>query len=326
MKEADIENIVREAVKIREKARAAKRPSTPCLTDETMHSICERTLPEAQHNSAIDHLYECDRCREDLKLYFDLVESVEKSNASSKYEIGRRKTMVSFSQLLRSYRIKRNLTQRVLAKKVGVTRSYIALLEQGMRRNPSRRVLLKIAEVLDLSRSKEYELFLAAQKAAPSIPLMARSGSLVLDALAEILALPRDSLLVWDKLTKVFEHLTAMLSEQDFTRKQRKKANMLSLITQGYAYSGPAGKGRGKQPKRKKVSTSRSQRDKARIANQLHSLLEIFVDGRIPISTRAALAEELLSLAKSRCHEYESKHLPESKTKGRTGPKKKNAR
>ena len=183
MKKADIENIVREAVKIREKARAAKRPSTPCLTDETMHSICERTLPDSQHNSVINHLYQCDRCRKDLKLYFDLVESVEKSNASSKYEIERGKTMVSFSQLLRSYRIKRNLTQHVLAKKVGVTRSYIALLERGIRRNPSRRVLVKIAEVLDLSQSEKHELFLAIQKAAPSRPLKARSGSLVLSYL-----------------------------------------------------------------------------------------------------------------------------------------------
>jgi len=79
MRELDFERIVGEVVRNLAKARAAKRPSTACLSDETMRSLCERTLPDSQHNYVINHLYECDRCRRDLKLYFDLVESVKKS-------------------------------------------------------------------------------------------------------------------------------------------------------------------------------------------------------------------------------------------------------
>jgi transcriptional regulator with XRE-family HTH domain len=46
-----------------------------------------------------------------------------------------------------------NLTQAELAKKVGVTQSYIAQLESGRKTNPSLESLKKLAKVLDVNVS-----------------------------------------------------------------------------------------------------------------------------------------------------------------------------
>jgi hypothetical protein len=87
MKQTDFERIVAEAVRIMAKSEDAEEPSTPCLSDETLRSICEATLPDSQRDCVINHLRECDRCRKGLKLYLDLAEHAEKSKASAKYDI-----------------------------------------------------------------------------------------------------------------------------------------------------------------------------------------------------------------------------------------------
>jgi transcriptional regulator with XRE-family HTH domain len=53
-----------------------------------------------------------------------------------------------FNQVLRTAREQKGLTQMALAKRAGITQSYLAGLEGGRRRNPSLAVLKRLAKVL----------------------------------------------------------------------------------------------------------------------------------------------------------------------------------
>jgi transcriptional regulator with XRE-family HTH domain len=52
--------------------------------------------------------------------------------------------------VLRQLRAKRDMTQEDLAKSAKVTRSYIALLERGHKKNPSLAIMKKLARALDV--------------------------------------------------------------------------------------------------------------------------------------------------------------------------------
>lgn len=90
----------------------------------------------------------------------------------------------TFATLLRSHRQRRQLTQGAVASAAGFDRSYISYLEQH-KRNPTRDVVLKLADVLGLVAEERDGLLLSAQFAAeqrldPSdhvIELIARSLS-----------------------------------------------------------------------------------------------------------------------------------------------------
>jgi transcriptional regulator with XRE-family HTH domain len=71
----------------------------------------------------------------------------------------------TFASLLRTFRQERKLTQSSLADAAGYDRSYLSYLERGLR-NPTRDVVLKIAEVLGLSPSERDALLLSARFAA----------------------------------------------------------------------------------------------------------------------------------------------------------------
>src|SRR5262245_4779711 len=75
-----------------------------------------------------------------------------------------------FASLLRTLRQERNLTQSSLADTAGYDRSYISYLERGLR-NPTRDVVLTIAQVLDLSPSERNKLLLSARFAAEDAEL-----------------------------------------------------------------------------------------------------------------------------------------------------------
>ena len=55
---------------------------------------------------------------------------------------------------LKEHRIKKGLTQRELAAKVGVTDAYICLIEKGARKNPDIALLEKFADVLGIPVTK----------------------------------------------------------------------------------------------------------------------------------------------------------------------------
>lgn len=76
-----------------------------------------------------------------------------------------------FGAYLKRKRNALGLNQRVFAKQVGISYSYISSLERGKRPAPSAKILKKIEKALKLN-SKEKELFeqLAAKtKAVPSV-------------------------------------------------------------------------------------------------------------------------------------------------------------
>jgi len=204
----------------------------------------------------------------------------------------------SFAELLRNHRLSQGLTQKALAEKVGVTRCYIALLEQGARQNPSREHLSQIANALNLSAEKRQQFFLSLQGGGTTAISKARATSPLLEKLSDFLELPPHSPLGPQKLSEAFERLEAIVSEKGFSKGEKKTAKLQSLLTMGYMYT-PARNRQADVARKPKIS--RSKRDEIRMSNRFRSLLEIFVDGRIPISKRVSLAEELLSLAKWRC-------------------------
>jgi len=60
-------------------------------------------------------------------------------------------------RMISTRRESRNMTQRALAAKVGVTPGYLALLELGKRENPSLDVLKRLAKALGVPVSELLE-------------------------------------------------------------------------------------------------------------------------------------------------------------------------
>lgn len=222
--------------------------------------------------------------------------------------------MSTFAELLRDHRLKAGLSQEDLAKRIGVNRAYIAMLETGRRRNPSRQKLSSIVIALGLSDLEIQQIALSLGDATPPESGATPSTSPVLDALAELLALPANSPLIREKLGEVYKRLSAALSERGVTPQQKKETRWLQLVTKGYMYTGPEGrKGEKKAGPKAKTHLARSQEDEFRMGDRLRSLLEIFVDGRIHISKRAALAEELLKYARWQLTEQSGSPYKESR-------------
>lgn len=209
----------------------------------------------------------------------------------------------TFAELLRDYRLKSGLSQEILAERVGVNRAYIAMLETGRRRNPSRQKLAAIIRAFGLSDSESQQIVAALGDCTLPSPTSVTPRSPVLEALEEFLALPASSPLAREKIGELYKRLSAILSERGATRQQKKETRWLQLVTKGYMYTAPDGRQSGgkKAGAKQKSRLPRSQKDEFRMGDRLRSLLEIFVDGRIHVSKRAALAEELLSFARWRC-------------------------
>lgn len=73
----------------------------------------------------------------------------------------------TFASLLRTFRQGHSWSQGALADAAGYDRSYISYLERGMR-NPTRDVVIKLGEVLDLTPLERDALLLSAHFAAES--------------------------------------------------------------------------------------------------------------------------------------------------------------
>ena len=73
-----------------------------------------------------------------------------------------RESGVAFADILTFFRNQRNLTQSKLAQNSGISMGYVAMLESGQRKSPSKRVLGSLTRALNLSleeRSLIYSLF-----------------------------------------------------------------------------------------------------------------------------------------------------------------------
>lgn len=93
--------------------------------------------------------------------------------------------MANFGNLLRDFRIRANLSQRILAQKAEIDTSYISRLERGEREVASRSLALRIAEILGLS-SQETDLWLiSAGYISPRMQQLASNGlSRLIDSLS----------------------------------------------------------------------------------------------------------------------------------------------
>jgi len=84
--------------------------------------------------------------------------------------------MASFGNLLRDFRIRANLSQRILAQKTDIDTSYISRLESGEREVASRSLALKIAEILKLSQEETDLWLISAGYISPRMQQLASSG------------------------------------------------------------------------------------------------------------------------------------------------------
>ncbi len=84
--------------------------------------------------------------------------------------------MASFGDLLKEFRIRAKISQRVLAKKAEIDTSYVSRLERGERDVTSRALALRIAEILHLSL-EEIDLWLiSAGYISPRMQQLANNG------------------------------------------------------------------------------------------------------------------------------------------------------
>lgn len=213
--------------------------------------------------------------------------------------------MITFAQLLRNYRCRKGLTQRVVAAKAGIKQGYITLLETGKRRNPSPEVLKQLTNVFQLSKSERQEFFLSAQRLAPVKVAKTRGNSPVHEVLNELLAIPPGK----DKIRKYKQlqaQLSAILSSQGISKEEKKHVRLYSLLTEGYMYTPPERKGAKRNaPKQKPLP--QSLRDEVRLGDKLRFILETLLDSKIHVTRRHTMANEVVSLLKWRLHDLEEK-------------------
>lgn len=69
--------------------------------------------------------------------------------------------MTDFGQIIKNARQNKKITQRELAKRIGVDFSYISKIETGALEPPSEAVINKIARILEIDPN---ELFISARK------------------------------------------------------------------------------------------------------------------------------------------------------------------
>lgn len=84
--------------------------------------------------------------------------------------------MASFGELLKEFRIRSKLSQRVLARKAGIDTSYVSRLERGEREVASRSLALKIAQILNLSFEETDLWLISAGYISPRMQQLANHG------------------------------------------------------------------------------------------------------------------------------------------------------
>jgi transcriptional regulator with XRE-family HTH domain len=80
--------------------------------------------------------------------------------------------MEDFHTLLQQHRNRARISQSELARKAGVSASYINRVEKGERQPPSRSVVLRIANALDLDSEATNDILLAGGYAPKRVALL----------------------------------------------------------------------------------------------------------------------------------------------------------
>jgi len=184
-----------------------------------------------------------------------------------------------------------------------------------------RRCCDDVSLYFDLMESKRKSS--AKAQSGKSHGLVAAASPLsALRAFAEYLATPANAPLARNRRTELSEQVAAILPQRSISPVTKGQAHGFSLMTQGYALSMPQGKARATGSKAKKTSARRSSRHEIILLQRLHSLLEILVSSTMPASAKAALANELLSLAEERLREHKRKRVVERKAREKSSKKK----
>lgn len=198
-----------------------------------------------------------------------------------------------FGELLRHYRKKRGLTQRNLAQQAGVTGNYIAVLEGGRSRNPSRSLLWRLCRSMKLDPKERDRLYLAAGYAPPTGDKAQSRPHVAHEALRRFLALSRGSPKLSEAFQDVIQELLGAAAQRGAAKSDKSSLRRAQLLGLGYfhstATSGPS-----------HAVTKRSSnydRKQERLARAVADLLNTLANNTVDISKRINLAEELNSLA-----------------------------
>ncbi len=109
--------------------------------------------------------------------------------------------MTPFGQAMRELRQRKGVTQRVLAKAIGVTPAYLSALEHGHRGRPTFELLQRIAGYFNIIWDEADDLFRLADTSDPKV-VIDTSG------------LPPDYTLLANQLSKRIRTLTPEMVEE----------------------------------------------------------------------------------------------------------------
>jgi len=207
-------------------------------------------------------------------------------------------TIATFAQLVRYYRQERGITQQQIAQQAGLSASYMTLLETGRRKNPSWRTVLKLAEAFGLNARERRALIRSAGYSEDTVRKTSVDLSPpVMSKLSHFLSLPAGSPKGSKVLRESLDLLESLVAEKSLSRDHRKAVKAARLIT-GAFFSSPEDieVDDDGHPKNGKESSEIA------LADRLRELINVFVDGSIPIKKRISLADELISFVRWKMH------------------------
>ena len=83
MRNDEVEKILRQAFQREAQFQIEKIDESKCLPNDIIQAFCEGSLPDDRQEEVQGHLLECPLCREDLRMYFDLMGGEEEGDAGS---------------------------------------------------------------------------------------------------------------------------------------------------------------------------------------------------------------------------------------------------
>lgn len=134
--------------------------------------------------------------------------------------------MKSFSNLLSESRKRAGLTQKDLAKKVGIDHSYISKIERGLYKPPTRDKVLAITRALGISQNNERAYFLLAAGCANSEDLIGLSANRSQEETGEDISILSNGAFFFPDMTRVevesiMEEIRHLLLDPQMSQKQR---------------------------------------------------------------------------------------------------------
>jgi transcriptional regulator with XRE-family HTH domain len=222
-------------------------------------------------------------------------------------------THLSFAEVIRHHRLKAGLTQVELARKAGAADSYVTLLETGRRRNPGRRLVEAFAAALGLTKTERAEFLAAAHYTSqPVLRDLPKTAHPLVEAVQELLALPPESAQLSTAIRRVVGELLGAAVTRKAGYEDRRLLRAAALTGMGYFHRAPGSPGQ-------KPSSSGLTAKQAKLGARLWELLAILVDGRVPITKRLGLADELVSLARWKRSQMTPGRPPDSEPMSRGG-------